>query len=78
MQTRKQSFSNLPEAQAELDRFKKQEDYLETLRESFNQLSKEILTLIDCTEETSKNYSHLSENFAAFNNMKGANIDQLY
>ena len=51
---------------------------METLRDSFNQLSTEILTLIDCTEETSKNYSHLAENFAAFNNMKGANIDQLY
>lgn len=47
------------------------------LQEAYNALSDEILTLIDCTEETSKNYSSLSENFSSFSNMKGANIDQL-
>ena len=31
--------------------------------------------MIDCTEETANNYSSLSENFASFMNMKGANID---
>jgi len=67
--------SSNPEAQQELDRFTSSEEYLETLKESFNQLADEILTLIDCTEETSKNYSQLSENFSSFTNMKGANID---
>jgi hypothetical protein len=51
------------------------EEYLETLKESFNSLAIEILTLIDCTEEASKNYSSLAENFAGFTNLKGANID---
>ncbi|CDW76629.1 sorting nexin 1 [Stylonychia lemnae] len=76
---RKYSFNGQnPEGQQELDRFLNNEEYLETLRESFQSLSNEILTLIDCTEESSKNYSQLSENFANFQNMKGANIDQLY
>lgn len=66
-----------PEAQIELDRFVKEEEYLETLKSSFHSLSSEVLTLIECTEESSKNYSALAENFASFTNMKGANIDQL-
>jgi hypothetical protein len=36
------------------------------------------LTLIDCTEESKKNYSALSETFASFQSLKGAgNVDQL-
>ena len=66
-----------PAAQGELDRFLANEDYLETLRDSFNSLAVELLQLIDCTEEASKNYSSLAENFAGFTNLKGANIDQI-
>ena len=40
-------------------------------------MATEILCLIDCTEEASKNYSALAENFSGFTNLKGANIDQL-
>ena len=61
-----------PAAQGELDRFLANEDYLETLRDSFNSLAVELLQLIDCTEEASKNYSSLAENFAGFTNLKGA------
>ena len=64
-------------AQEELDRFAASEEYLDTLKESFNSLATEILCLIDCTEEASKNYSALAENFSGFTNLKGANIDQL-
>lgn len=54
---RKYSFGDRnPVAQEELDRFLASEDYLETLRESFNSLALELLSLIDCTEESSKNY----------------------
>lgn len=58
-----------------MDRFLASEEYLETLRESFNSLANEILSLIDCTEEAAKNYSALAENFAGFTNLKGAHID---
>lgn len=53
------------------------ENYLETLSESFKSLATELLQLIDCTEESSKNYSSLSENFASFATLKGAQLDQL-
>jgi hypothetical protein len=66
-----------PAAQEELDRFKDSESYLDTLKESFNSLAFELLTLIDCCEESKKNYSSLAENFAGFTNLKGAHIDQL-
>jgi len=78
--TAKYSFGERnPQAQEELDRFLQQEHYLETLQESFKSLSIELLTLIDCAEESKKNYSALSENFAAFATLKGnaSNIDQL-
>ena len=75
---RKYSFGDKnPAAQEELDRFLASEEYLDTLKDSFNSLAVELLQLIDCTEEAAKNYSSLAENFAGFTNLKGAHIDQL-
>jgi hypothetical protein len=61
----------------ELDRFLASEEYLDTLKDSFNSRSCRTSSTYLIVQEAAKNYSSLAENFAGFTNLKGAHIDQL-